>query len=88
MRKQELLNLLERFDALLNEVEQEKPNIYMALEITVKSGFLYHHYIYVCDKETGKDFLCCIKGFNKIIGKNEVETFNDVLEVLEREENE
>lgn len=88
MRKQEILNLLERFDALLNEVEQEKPNIYMALEITVKSGFLYHHYIYACDKETGKDFLCYIKGFNKTIGKNEVETFNDVLEVLEREENE
>ena len=89
MEKQKILNLLERFEALSEECGFEEPHIVMNLELTVKAGFVHSHYIYVCDKKNGKDFLCTIKGFNRIIGgRNEVETFNDVLDLLEREENE
>lgn len=89
MEKQEMLNLLERFEAISKECEFEEPHIVMNLELTVKAGFVHSHYIYVCNKKNGKDFLCSIKGFNRITsGRNEVETFNDVLKVLEREENE
>lgn len=88
MEKENILNLLERFEEILAEREAKKSNIYIALEINVRPDGNYKHYIFILDEESGKNALGHIKGFERIIFANEIETFNDVLEALEREENE
>ena len=71
-----------------SERKAKKSNIHIALEITIRPDGSYKHYIFILDEESGKNALAHIKGFEKIIFANEVKTFDDVLEVLEREENE
>lgn len=88
MEKEKVLNLLERFDEFLAERKAKKSNIHIALEITVRPDGSYKHYIFILDEETGKNALAHIKGFEKIMFANEVKTFGEILEVLEREENE
>ena len=88
MEKENILNLLERFEEILAEREAKKSNIYIALEIKIRPDGSYKHYIFILDEESGKNALVHIKGFERIIFANEVETFNDVLKVLGREENE
>ena len=88
MEKEKVLNLLERFDEFLAERKAKKSNIHIDLEITVRPDGSYKHYIFILDEETGKNALAHIKGFEKIIFANEVKTFGEILEVLEREENE
>ena len=88
MEKEKVLNLLERYEEFLAERKAKKSNIHIALEITIRPDGSYKHYIFILDEESGKNALAHIKGFEKIIFANEVKTFGDVLEVLEREENE
>ena len=88
MEKEKVLKLLERFDEFLAERKAKKSNIHIALEITVRPDGRCKHYVFVLDEESGKNVLVNIKGFERIVIAREVETFNDVLEVLEREENE
>lgn len=88
MEKEKVLNLLERFEEFLAERKAKKSNIHMSLELTIRPDGSYKHYIFILDEETGKNALAHIKGFEKIMFANEVKTFGEILEVLEREENE
>ena len=88
MEKEKVLNLLERFEDFLAERKAKKSNIHIALEITIRPNGSYKHYIFILNEESGINALAHIKGFERIIFANEVETFNDVLELLERKENE
>lgn len=84
MEKENILNLLERFEEILAEREAKKSNIYIALEIKVRPDGSYKHYIFALDEENNKNSLAHIKGFEKMVLANEIETFGDILEVLER----
>lgn len=88
MEKEKVLNLLERFDEILAERKAKKSNIHIALEITVRPDGRCKHYVFVLDEESGKNALVNIKGFERIVIAREVKTFDDILEVLGREENE
>lgn len=85
VEKENILNLLERFEEILAEREAKKSNIYIALEIKIRPDGSYKHYIFTLDEENDKNSLAHIKGFEKMVLVNEIETFGDVLEVLERE---
>lgn len=84
MEKEKVLNLLERFEEILTEREAKKSNIYIALEIKIRPDGSYKHYIFALDEKNDKNSLAHIKGFEKMILVNEIETFGDILEVLER----
>lgn len=84
MEKEKVLNLLERYEEVLAERKAKKSNIHIALEITIRPDGSYKHYIFIMDEESGKTALAHIKGFERIMFANEVETFGDILEVLER----
>lgn len=88
MEKEKFLKLLERFDELLAERKAKKSNIHISLEITIRPDGSYKHYIFALDEKSGKNALAHIKGFEKIVLADEVKTFDDILKVLEREENE
>lgn len=88
MEKEKVLKLLERFDEFLAERKAKKSNIHIALEITVRPDGRCKHYVFILDEESGKNALVNIKGFERIVIAREVKTFDDILEVLEREENE
>lgn len=88
MEKEKVLNLLERFDEFLAERKAKKSNIHIALEITVRPDGRCKHYVFILDEESGKNALVNIKGFERIVIAREVKTFDDILEVLGREENE
>lgn len=88
MEKENILNLLERFEEILAEREAKKSNIYIALEIKIRPDGSYKHYVFIIDEESGKSALAHIKGFEETLFVDEVKTFDDALEVLEREENE
>ena len=88
MEKEKVLKLLECYDEFLAERKAKKSNIHIALEITIRPDGSYKHYVFIFDKESGKSALAHIKGFEKIVFAHEVKTFGDVLEVLERKENE
>ncbi len=88
MEKEKVLNLLERYEEFLAERKAKKSDIHIALEITIRPDGSYKHYIFILDEESGKSGLAHIKGFEKMAFANEVKTFDDILEVLEREENE
>lgn len=88
MEKEKVLNLLERFDEFLAERKAKKSNIYIALEITVRPDGRCKHYVFIIDKESGKNTLVNIKGFERIVVAKEVETFDEILEKLGMEENE
>ena len=85
MEKENILNLLARFEEILAEREAKKSNIYIALEINIRPDGSYKHYIFALDEKNDKNSLVHIKGFEKMVLVNEIETFGDVLEVLERE---
>lgn len=84
MEKEKVLKLLERFDEFLAERKAKKSNIHIALEITVRPDGRCKHYVFILDEESGKNALAIIKGFEKIVFANEVKTFGDILEVIER----
>lgn len=88
MEKEKVLSLLERFDEFLAERKAKKSNIHIALEITVRPDGRCKHYVFILDEESGKNALVNIKGFERIVIAREVKTFDDILEVLGREENE
>ena len=88
MEKEKVLNLLERFDEFLAERKAKKSNIHIALEITVRPDGNCKHYVFILDEKSGKNAMVNIKGFERIVIEKEVKTFDDILEVLEREENE
>lgn len=88
MEKEKVLSLLERFDEFLAERKAKKSNIHIALEITVRPDGRCKHYVFILDEESGKNALVNIKGFERIVITREVKTFDDILEVLGREENE
>lgn len=88
MEKEKVLNLLERFDEFLAERKAKKPNIHIALEITVRPDGRCKHYVFVLDEESGKNTIVNIKGFEKIVVAKEVKTFDEILEELGMEENE
>ena len=88
MKKEELIKLLERFAELVKESEIAKLYISLSLELTVKRNGEYYHYIYVCNNHSGKSVLCSVKGFTKLANMEEIETFNDVLEVLRKAKDE
>lgn len=88
MKKEKVLNLFKRFEEFLAERKTKKSNIYITLEIKIKPDGSYKHYIFILDEESGKSALAHIKGFEKMAFANEVKTFGDILEMLEREENE
>lgn len=88
MEKDKVLNLFKRFEDFLAERKTKKSNIYITLEIKIKPDGNYTHYIFILDEESEKSALAHIKGFEKMPYTNEVKTFGDALEMLEREENE
>ena len=87
MDKRRVVDLLERFEKIEEEKSNKSPNIYMALEITGNSYGVFYHYIYVRDTVNKKSFLCSIKGFASNMAVDEVETYDDVLNVLRRVQN-
>ena len=88
MEKEKVLNLLERFDEILAERKAKKSNIHIALEITVRPDGRCKHYVFILDKESGKNAIVNIKGFERIVIAKEIKTFDDILEELGMEENE
>lgn len=88
MEKEKVLKLLERFEDFLAEREAKKSNIYISLEVKIRPDGSYKHYVFIIDEESGESALAHIKGFEETLFVDEVKTFDDVLEVLEREENE
>lgn len=87
MDKRRVVDLLERFEKIEEEKSNKSPNIYMALEITANSYGIFYHYIYVRDTAAKKSFVCCIKGYPSGMATDEVETYEDVLNVLRGSQN-
>lgn len=82
MDKRRVVDLIERFEKIEEEKSNKSPNIYMVLEITANSHGIFEHYIYVRDTAAKKSFVCSIKGHSSNMAANEVETYDDVLNVL------
>lgn len=82
MDKRRVVDLIERFEKIEEEKSNKSPNIYMVLEITANSHGTFEHYIYVRDTASKKSFICSIKGYSSNIAVDEVETYDDVLNVL------
>lgn len=82
MDKRRVVDLLERFEKIEEEKSNKSPNIYMALEITANSYGIFYHYIYVRDTIAKKSFVCSIKGYPSSMAVDEVEAYDDVLNVL------
>lgn len=87
MDKRRVVDLLERFEKIEEEKSNKSPNIYMVLEITANSYGIFEHYIYVRDTTAKKSFVCSIKGYSSNMAADEVETYDDVLNVLRRVQN-
>lgn len=87
MDKRRVVDLLERFEKIEEEKSNKSPNIYMVLEITANSYGTFEHYIYVRDTTAKKSFVCSIKGYPSNMAVDEVETYDDVLNVLRRVQN-
>lgn len=87
MDKRRVVDLLERFEKIEKEKSNKSPNIYMVLEITANSYGTFEHYIYVRDTTAKKSFVCSIKGYSSNMSADEVETYDDVLNVLRRVQN-
>ena len=87
MDKRRVVDLLERFEKIEEEKSNKSPNIYMVLEITANSYGTFEHYIYVRDTTAKKSFICSIKGYSSNMAADEVETYDDVLNVLRRVQN-
>lgn len=87
MDKRRVVDLLERFEKIEEEKSNKHPNIYMALEITANSYGVFYHYIYVRDTAAKKSFICSIKGHASDMTVDEVETYDDVLNVLRSMQN-
>lgn len=87
MDKRRVVDLLERFEKIEEEKSNKSPNIYMVLEITANSYGTFEHYIYVRDTASKKSFVCSIKGYSSNMAADEVETYDDVLNVLRRVQN-
>ncbi|MDU3629457.1 MAG: hypothetical protein E7F99_17765 [Bacteroides caccae] len=87
MDKRRVVDLLERFEKIEEEKSNKSPNIYMVLEITANSYGTFEHYIYVRDTTAKKSFVCSIKGYSSNMAADEVETYDDVLNVLRRVQN-
>ena len=85
MEKEKVLNLLEHFEELLAERKVKKSNIYISLEVKIRPDGSYKHYVFIIDEKSGKSALAHIKGFEEMLFVDEVKTFDDLLEVLERE---
>lgn len=84
MDKRRVVDLIERFEKIEEEKSNKSPNIYMVIEITANSYGIFYHYIYVRDTVNQKSFVCAIKGFASSMAVDEVETYDDVLNVLRR----
>lgn len=84
MDKRRVVDLIERFEKIEEEKSNKFPNIYMVLEITANSHGIFYHYIYVRDTVNQKSIVCSIKGFASSMSVDEVETYDDVLNVLRR----
>lgn len=82
MDKKRVIDLLERFEKIEGEKSNKYPGIYMVLEITANSYGTFEHYIYVRDTAAKKSFVCSIKGYSSNMAADEVETYDDVLNVL------
>lgn len=82
MDKRRVVDLIERFEKIEEEKSNKSPNIYMVLEITANSHGTFEHYIYVRDTTAKKSFVCSIKGYSSNMAADEVETYDDVLNVL------
>lgn len=82
MDKRRVVDLLERFEKIEEEKSNKSPNIYMVLEITANSYGTFEHYIYVRDTASKKSFVCSIKWYSSNMAVDEVETYDDVLNVL------
>lgn len=87
MDKRRVVDLIERFEKIEEEKSNKSPNIYMVLEITANSYGTFEHYIYVRDTTAKKSFVCSIKGYSSNMAADEVETYDDVLNVLRRVQN-
>lgn len=83
MDKENVINLLERFEGIEIEKGINHPNITMTLEITANSYGRFEHYIYAKDNSTDISLLCHIKGFPKLTNMTEIEAFEDIVKVLE-----
>lgn len=83
MDKENVINLLERFEGIEIEKGIKHPNITMTLEITANSYGRFEHYIYAKDNRTDISLLCHIKGFPKLTNTTEIEAFGDIVKVLE-----
>lgn len=88
MDKEKVFNILERFEEIEKEKGVNYPNITMTLEITANSYGRFEHYIYARDCNTELSLLCHIKGFPKLTSTTEIETFEDIVKVLEVAKNE
>ena len=82
MDKRRVVDMIERFEKIEEEKSNKSPNIYMVLEITANSHGIFEHYIYVRDTVAKKSFVCSIKGHSSNMAADEVETYDDVLNVL------
>lgn len=82
MDKRRVVDIIERFEKIEEEKSNKSPNIYMVLEITTNSYGTFEHYIYVRDTVNQNSLVCSIKGFASNMAVDEVETYDDVLNVL------
>lgn len=83
MNKDEILEILERFEKIKEERDLKGDYVYMCIDVTFSTCVGVYHSIYVKDENKQTCALCKLKGFISLTKKPEIETFADVLELLE-----
>lgn len=82
MDKEKILEMLDFFEKLKCERDAQNQDIYMSLDIISSTcGGIYHTlFVKKNSKSIGK--LCHLKGFLSLTNMPEIETFEDVLELV------
>lgn len=83
MNKDKVLEILERFEKIKAERDLKGDYVYMCIDVTFSTYAGLYHSVYVKDENKQTYALCRLKGFVSIPPKPEIETFADVLKLLE-----
>lgn len=83
MNKDKILEILERFEKIKAERDLKGDYIYMCIDVTFSTCAGLYHEIYVKDENKKTHALCKLKGFTSLTINPEIETFADILKLLE-----
>lgn len=83
MNKDNILEVLELFEKIKAERDLKGTHVYMCIDITFSTTIGVYHSIYVMDEKKQTHALCKLKGFVSLTKRPEIETFEDVLKLLE-----